>query len=226
MLKNDRLVEQLAAIAAIVLLIVGCLYILAPFFGPLLWAAIISYCTWDLYEHQVKLLRGRRVISALAMTLLVLLVVVGPFAYAAVALRPGMKGELLPRLAAVAAALSLFFVPLSLRFIQVPPGGELLWHRDGVMASVSVVRNGGRSSSMCACMPATTACTIVSKAELSRTRSMRANARRQCGSTSVGAARTLSVKYASNTGMSRNTQPGWSKRPSSTAASSPSVTYW
>lgn len=63
-------------------------------------------------------------------------------AYAAVALRPGMKGELLPRLAAVAAALSLFFVPLSLRFIQVPPGGELLWHRDGVMASVSVVRNG------------------------------------------------------------------------------------
>jgi spermidine synthase len=52
------------------------------------------------------------------------------------------RREAVPRLAAAAAALLLFALPLSLRFIQVPPDGELLWHRDGVMASVSVVRNG------------------------------------------------------------------------------------
>ena len=63
-------------------------------------------------------------------------------AYACVALRRDMKGEWAPRLVAVAAALVLFLLPLSLRFIQVPAGGELLWHRDGVMASVSVVRDG------------------------------------------------------------------------------------
>lgn len=62
--------------------------------------------------------------------------------YALVGLRGKDRSEWLPRLAAVAAVLALFFVPLSLRFIQVPAGGALLWHRDGVMASVSVVRNG------------------------------------------------------------------------------------
>lgn len=41
----------------------------------------------------------------------------------------------------LAAALALAASPLSLRFVQIPPGGELLWHRDGVMAAVSVVRN-------------------------------------------------------------------------------------
>ncbi len=61
-------------------------------------------------------------------------------AYALVALR-GTRRDIVPRLAAAAAAVMLFLLPLSLRFIQVPPGGELLWHRDGVMASVSVVRN-------------------------------------------------------------------------------------
>jgi spermidine synthase len=37
------------------------------------------------------------------------------------------------------AALGLLVSPLSLRFIKAPPGGALVWHRDGVMASVSVI---------------------------------------------------------------------------------------
>ena len=46
-------------------------------------------------------------------------------------------------LAAVPAAAALAFVmlPLSLRFVQLSPGAALLWHRDGVMAAVSVVRD-------------------------------------------------------------------------------------
>jgi len=64
------------------------------------------------------------------------------FSYAAVAPAKDIKRELAPRLIAVAAVVLVLVLPLSLRFIQVPPGGELLWHRDGVMASVSVVRNG------------------------------------------------------------------------------------
>ena len=61
-------------------------------------------------------------------------------AYALVAAKAA-RGDMMPRLLGVAAALLLFLSPPSLRFIQVPPGGELIWHRDGVMASVSVVRN-------------------------------------------------------------------------------------
>ncbi len=43
----------------------------------------------------------------------------------------------LPSVAAVALTLS----PLSMRFVKTPPGGELVWHRDGVMAAVSVISN-------------------------------------------------------------------------------------
>lgn len=40
-----------------------------------------------------------------------------------------------------AAAIALTLSPLSLRFVKTPPGGELVWHRDGVMAAVSVISN-------------------------------------------------------------------------------------
>ena len=42
---------------------------------------------------------------------------------------------------AASLALALPLSPLSLRFAQVPPGGGVVWHRDGVMAAVSVVRD-------------------------------------------------------------------------------------
>lgn len=57
-------------------------------------------------------------------------------------LAPGTKArEWRARGLAIAATLSLFVTAGSLRFIQVPPGGDILWHRDGVMASVSVVQD-------------------------------------------------------------------------------------
>ncbi|MFG1180943.1 fused MFS/spermidine synthase [Xanthobacter versatilis] len=40
-----------------------------------------------------------------------------------------------------AATAALMVAPLSLRFVRIPPGGELVWHRDGVMAAVSVISN-------------------------------------------------------------------------------------
>ncbi|MCG5234865.1 fused MFS/spermidine synthase [Xanthobacter oligotrophicus] len=40
-----------------------------------------------------------------------------------------------------AATAALAVAPLSLRFVRIPPGGELVWHRDGVMAAVSVIAN-------------------------------------------------------------------------------------
>ncbi|RAI43569.1 fused MFS/spermidine synthase [Rhodoplanes roseus] len=51
--------------------------------------------------------------------------------------RPAIVASVLILTAGVTLALS----PLSLRFVRVPPGGALLWHSDGVMAAVSVVRN-------------------------------------------------------------------------------------
>ncbi len=82
MQKNERLIERLVAITAMASLIGGCLYILAPFFAPLLWAAIICFCTWPIYMRLVALLRGQRIIPALIMVLLALLCGVGPLAFA------------------------------------------------------------------------------------------------------------------------------------------------
>src|SRR3990167_962465 len=82
--KRGQLIEQIAAAIAALLLIGGCLVILAPFFVPLLWAAIISYCSWSIYERLVAALRGRRGIAGFLMMLIVLICVVGPFSYAIV----------------------------------------------------------------------------------------------------------------------------------------------
>lgn len=63
-------------------------------------------------------------------------------AIAYVAALPNLRPPAIAATALIAAAaLGLTLSPLSLRFVQVPPGGVLLWHRDGVMAAVSVVRN-------------------------------------------------------------------------------------
>jgi predicted PurR-regulated permease PerM len=86
MQKRGQLIEQIAAVIAVVLLIGGCLVILAPFFAPLLWAAIISFCTWNIYMRLVRALRGRRGIAAFILMLCALICVVGPFSYAIVGL--------------------------------------------------------------------------------------------------------------------------------------------
>lgn len=82
MQKNERLIERVIAVTAMVSLIGGCLYILAPFFAPLLWAAIISFCTWPIYTRLISLFRGQRIAPAVIMVLLALLCGVGPLAVA------------------------------------------------------------------------------------------------------------------------------------------------
>lgn len=86
MREPGQLIEQLAAWMAAALLLGGCLIILAPFFAPLLWGAIIAYCSWGLYIRLTKALGGRRVTAALIMTLCALLCVVGPFTFAVMGL--------------------------------------------------------------------------------------------------------------------------------------------
>ncbi|MGQ4274789.1 spermidine synthase [Terrihabitans sp. B22-R8] len=55
---------------------------------------------------------------------------------------PGLRRPTLVAGGLIAAsALALALSPLSLRFVWTPPGGDMVWHRDGVMASVSVISN-------------------------------------------------------------------------------------
>ncbi|HEY7657382.1 MAG TPA: AI-2E family transporter [Burkholderiales bacterium] len=83
----ERRVEQILQIAAIVLLVVGCLLVLQPFLGALLAAAILCFSTWPVYRFIERHTGGRRWLAALAMTLLILLVLVVPLTLIALSFR-------------------------------------------------------------------------------------------------------------------------------------------
>ena len=84
---TEKRVEQVVQIAAIVLLVVGCLLVLQPFLGALLAAAILCFSTWPVYRFLEKLTGQRSWLAALAMTLLILLVLVVPLALIALSFR-------------------------------------------------------------------------------------------------------------------------------------------
>ena len=64
-------------------LAVGCVLVLYPFFSALLWAAILAFTTWPLFEWLTVRLGLRRGLAALMMVLLTAVVVVLPLGLAA-----------------------------------------------------------------------------------------------------------------------------------------------
>jgi len=82
----EKRVEQIAQIAAIALLAVGCLLVLQPFVTALLFAAIVCFSTWPIYKKIERIVRGRRWFAALIMSLLLIVVVVLPVALLALTL--------------------------------------------------------------------------------------------------------------------------------------------
>ena len=60
MVKNQRTIEQIAGIALIAAIVVGCVLVLRPFISAILWAAILCFATWPVHELLMRWLRGRR----------------------------------------------------------------------------------------------------------------------------------------------------------------------
>jgi predicted PurR-regulated permease PerM len=75
--KHSR-VENVLTLSALGLVVIGCLTVLAPFVSALLWAVILSFSTWGLYERVLTLLGHRRGLSAFVMTLGLALVLLVP----------------------------------------------------------------------------------------------------------------------------------------------------
>ncbi|SHH26264.1 AI-2E family transporter [Massilia sp. CF038] len=75
--------KNLASIAAITLLGVGCLYVLRPFLAAILFAAAVVISSWPMYLFLLARMNGRRTIAALTLTLSLLLVVILPIALVA-----------------------------------------------------------------------------------------------------------------------------------------------
>ncbi len=71
--------EQKLGWIILALVLGGCLLVLLPFASALLWAVILTFSTWPLYGRLVHLLRGRRTLAALLMTLAMFCVILLPF---------------------------------------------------------------------------------------------------------------------------------------------------
>ena len=82
----DIRIEHLTRIAAVTLLVIGCLLVLQPFVTALLCAAIVCFSTWPFYEWMVRGMRGRSSLAALMMTMLLILLFVLPLALLALTL--------------------------------------------------------------------------------------------------------------------------------------------
>jgi predicted PurR-regulated permease PerM len=78
MVERSR-IEQLAQIAAVAILVVGCYVVLQPFLAATLFAASVAACTWPLYAWIRAKLGGRSTLAASLMTLLLVLTGLIPF---------------------------------------------------------------------------------------------------------------------------------------------------
>ncbi|MDP3538345.1 MAG: AI-2E family transporter [Azonexus sp.] len=85
--ENPR---RLAQIALVVLLIIGCIAVLLPFIGAVLFAFVVWACTWPFYsEKLLPRLGGRDSLGATLMTLLLILVMLLPMVFLAGSLASG-----------------------------------------------------------------------------------------------------------------------------------------
>ena len=82
--RNWHRIEQIASIVFIVLIVLGCFVVLKPFVTAIMWAAILCFVTWPLYQRLNKACRGRKTLAAGIMTLIIMLVLVLPFSFAGI----------------------------------------------------------------------------------------------------------------------------------------------
>lgn len=63
----------------LILLAAGCLFVMAPFVSALLWAAVLAFSSWPLYQRLLAAVGNRRTLAALLMTLGLMLIILFPF---------------------------------------------------------------------------------------------------------------------------------------------------
>jgi len=78
--------HQYAQLAAVATVVVGCYLVLHPLVPAVLFAAVVCSATWPLHVRLRHALGGRPSVAALAMTLLLVILVIGPTVLLAVSL--------------------------------------------------------------------------------------------------------------------------------------------
>ena len=70
--------QHYARLAAVVVVVIGCYQVLHPFVPAILFAAVACSSTWPLYLRARRAMGGRATAAALVMTLLLIVLVIGP----------------------------------------------------------------------------------------------------------------------------------------------------
>jgi predicted PurR-regulated permease PerM len=68
--EGEKHIEHLVSAIILLILILGCFFVLRPFISALLWAVILSFSTWPVYKWWTHILKGRKTLAATVMTLL------------------------------------------------------------------------------------------------------------------------------------------------------------
>jgi predicted PurR-regulated permease PerM len=76
---------------ALVLLVLGCLWVVRPFVSSLLWAGVLCFSAWPAYRWLLARMPRRRTLAAALMTLSLLLVFLLPFVVAGISLADDVK---------------------------------------------------------------------------------------------------------------------------------------
>ena len=76
---DERKIEPLLGIGGLLLLLLGCFFVLRPFLSALMWAIVLSYSLWPLQQRFTRWFRGARTFAAILVTLTMTVVSVGPF---------------------------------------------------------------------------------------------------------------------------------------------------
>jgi len=78
-MADARRTDRMLGLAALAVLMAGCLLVLLPFVTALLWAVILTFSTWPIYAGLKRSVGGRPTIAAGLMTIAVSLVMLAPF---------------------------------------------------------------------------------------------------------------------------------------------------
>ena len=66
--RSRQIIHLAVQMLALAFLFIWCFQILAPFFTPVIWAAILAVSMYPMHQKLKKLLKGRGVLAAILMT--------------------------------------------------------------------------------------------------------------------------------------------------------------
>ena len=79
----EHRLDYYAKLAAVLMLVAGCILVMKPFLTATLFAAVVCVSTWSLYLRLLRRMKGRQNLAALLMTLSLSLLVIMPLAVVA-----------------------------------------------------------------------------------------------------------------------------------------------